>query len=255
MDKKPYILAESTWSEIKDQTFDLAILPWGAIEPHNFHLPFSTDVIQAESIALQSAAQAWENGAKVTVLPSVPWGVNTGQLDLKLCLNILPSTQLALLNDLVENLQRHSILKLVIINGHGGNDFVPIIRELSARYPGFFICTIDWWKVCRAENYFTEPGDHAGELETSVLMHLAPHLVQPLHTAGDGKSKSFKAQGFKERWAWAQRRWTSITESTGIGDPGAANAENGERFVKDSISKIAEFIKELAITEYDDLFE
>jgi len=255
MNKKPFNLAHSTWLEIKDQSYDLAILPWGAVEPHNYHLPFSTDVIQAEAIALKSAELAWNKGARVIVLPAVPWGVNTGQLDLKLCLNILPSTQLVLLNDLAENLLRHSITKLVIINSHGGNNFIPIIRELSVKHPDLFICSIDWWKVCKATVYFTEPGDHAGELETSVMMHLVPHLVLPLETAGDGKSKNFKAAGFKERWAWAQRHWASISESTGVGNPAHSTGEKGEKFVEDSTLRIARFLVELSETDRNQLYE
>lgn len=255
MNKKPYILAQSTWLEIKDQTYDLAILPWGAIEPHNYHLPYSADAIQAESIAFKSAGLAWDKGAKVIVLPTVPWGVNTGQLDLKLCLNILPSTQLILLNDLVENLIRHGIKKLVIINSHGGNNFTPIIRELSVKHSEMFICTIDWWKACKAEDYFTDPGDHAGELETSVMMHFVPVLVLPLDVAGDGKAKVFKAKGFKERWAWAQRSWSAISESTGVGNPQFANAENGERFVEDTTIKIAEFLLDLAMSDTSEMYE
>lgn len=255
MTTKPYNLAQSTWLEIKEQSYDVAVLPWGAVEPHNCHLPFSTDVIQAETVALQSAGLAWDKGAKVIVLPAVPWGVNTGQLDLKLCLNILPSTQLILLNDLVENLKRHAIQKLVIINSHGGNNFIPIIRELSVKHPDIFICTIDWWKVCKAEAYFTEPGDHAGELETSVMMHLVPNLVLPLHVAGDGKSKNFKLTGFKERWVWAQRRWSAISESTGVGNPSLANSENGKRFLEDTSAKIAEFLLELAESDINEMYE
>ena len=255
MNEKPFNLAQSTWLEIKDQCFNLAILPWGAVEPHNYHLPYSTDVIQAETIALKSASIAWDKGAKVIVLPAVPWGVNTGQLDLKLCLNILPSTQLILLNDLVENLKRHAIQKLVIINSHGGNNFTPIIRELSVKHPDIFICTIDWWKVCNAELYFTEPGDHAGELETSVMMHLAPDLVLPLNVAGDGSAKNFKAKGFNERWAWAQRRWTTISESTGVGNPAQATVEKGKNFVEDITLKIAQFLIELSNTGLDEMYE
>lgn len=255
MKSKPFYLAHSTWSEVKDMTYDLAVLPWGAVEPHNYHLPYSTDVIQAELIALKSAELAWSVGVKSIVLPAVPWGVNTGQLDLKLCLNMMPSTQLIILNDLVENLKRHAINKLVIINSHGGNNFVPIIRELSVKHPEVFICTIDWWKVCNAEAYFTESGDHAGELETSVMMHLVPELVLPIETAGDGKAKNFKTEGLKQRWAWAQRRWSSISESTGVGNPALASAENGQRFIDDSVKKIAGFFIELAKTETNEMYE
>lgn len=255
MEIRPYILSENNWLNIKDQQYNVAVLPWGAIEPHNYHLPFGTDALQSEYIAAESAKTGHEAGARVIVLPCVPWGVNTGQTDLKLCLNIMPSTQLILLDDLVANLKRHSIFKLVIINSHGGNNFVPIIRELSVKYPEVFICCIDWWKVCDGRDYFTDPGDHAGELETSVMLKINPELVLPLEYAGNGKSRRFKPEGLRENWVWAQRKWTEITESTGVGNPMQANAEKGERFLKDVIVKIARFLVELSAAALHDLYE
>ena len=80
---KPYILAETNWKGIKDSEIELAVLPWGATEAHNLHLPFSTDIIQVENIASESAAKAWESGAKMIVLPTIPFGVHTGQLDIR----------------------------------------------------------------------------------------------------------------------------------------------------------------------------
>ena len=89
MSIRPYILSENNWLSVKDQQYDLAILPWGATEPHNYHLPFGTDSIQSGYLASESAALAWQKGTRAIVLPTIPWGVNTGQTDLKLCLNII----------------------------------------------------------------------------------------------------------------------------------------------------------------------
>ena len=61
---RPYILAESHWGTVRDTRYDVAILPWGATEAHNFHLPYSTDVIECEVLAAESARLAWERGAK-----------------------------------------------------------------------------------------------------------------------------------------------------------------------------------------------
>ena len=57
---RPYILAENTWKIIKDSSFEVAILPWGATEAHNYHLPYGTDIIEAEQVAAESARIAWE---------------------------------------------------------------------------------------------------------------------------------------------------------------------------------------------------
>src|SRR6186997_2103424 len=120
---RPYILSENNWKTIKETSYELAILPCGACEAHNYHLPYATDIIEADHVAAEAARIAWESGAKVIVLPTIPFGVNTGQFNVTLDLNMNPSTQLAVLRDVVEVLNRQEIFKLIILNSHGGNDF------------------------------------------------------------------------------------------------------------------------------------
>ena len=107
----PYVLAETNWKAVKDTPFEVAILPWGATEPHNYHLPYSTDNYETGSIAERAAEIAWNQGARVVVLPTVPFGVNTGQLDLRLALNMNPSTQLALLGDIATAIAKQGVRK------------------------------------------------------------------------------------------------------------------------------------------------
>jgi len=99
MPNRPYILDELTWKTVRDTRYEVAVLPWGATEAHNYHLPYTTDNIQAEQVAARAAERAWQRGAKVVVLPGVPFGVNTGQLDIPLCINMNPTTQALLLRD------------------------------------------------------------------------------------------------------------------------------------------------------------
>ncbi len=117
---RPYVLAETTWTTVRDTPYEVVVLPWGATEAHNLHLPYATDTIETERIAALSAGLAWERGARVVVLPAVAFGVETGQRDIPFCLNVNPSTQLALVGDIARSLAAHSARKLVILNGHGG---------------------------------------------------------------------------------------------------------------------------------------
>src|SRR5687767_15545208 len=114
MNARPYVLREASWSVIKAEPYKVAVLPWGATEAHNYHLPYGTDTYEAEAIAIQAAAIAWEQGARVTVLPAIPYGVNTGQLDIPLTINLNPSTQLLVLRDIVASLRGQGIEKFVI---------------------------------------------------------------------------------------------------------------------------------------------
>jgi creatinine amidohydrolase len=234
-------------------SYDVAILPWGATEAHNYHLPYGTDTIQSEQVAARAAANAWARGAKVVVLPAVPFGVNTTQLDIKLCLNMNPSTQAALVTDLVSSLDGQGIHKLLVLNGHGGNDFRQLIRELQPR-TRVFLSTINWWSCVDPRAFMEESGDHAGEAETAAMLHLAPELVRPLEEAGSGHARASRLTGVREGWAWAPRRWTQVTADTGIGNPSKATAKKGEAYVAAAVEKISGFLVELAALQLDDLY-
>ena len=251
---RPYILAESTYRTVSSTRYEIAILPWGATEAHNYHLPYATDNVQCDWIAAEAARVAWERGTKVIVLPTVPFGVNTGQLDIPLTINMNPSTQIAVLRDVVDALEGQGLRKLVLLNGHGGNDFRQMIREVSPRTK-VFICAVDWWKVVDPAGVFEKSGDHAGELETSVMMHVAPDLVRPLGEAGAGAAKRPRPRAMREGWAWSPRAWTRVTADTGIGDPSRASADKGARYTEAVVGRIADFLVELRDTDPKDLYE
>ncbi|WNJ21027.1 creatininase family protein [Pontibacter sp. G13] len=246
---KPYLLSETNWQAVRETQYEVAVLPWGATEAHNYHLPYGTDNYQNEHVIDLAAAKAWAHGAKVIVLPNVPFGINTGQLDIDLCLNVNPSTQLAIAKDLADVVQRAGIKKLVMMNGHGGNHFKNIIRELSYHFPELFVCAINWFQAQDWHAYFDEPGDHAGEMETSTMMHIRPELVLPLSEAGDGYAKSYSIKAFREGWAIAQRAWSKVTADTGVGNPAAATAEKGKAYLEASALEIANFLVDLAQTQ------
>lgn len=252
---RPYILAENTWKTVKETKYELAILPWGACEAHNYHLPYGTDIVEAEQVAAEGARLAWEKGAKVTVLPPIPFGVNTGQFDVLLDMNMNPSTQFAVLRDVVEVLNRQGIHKLIILNSHGGNDFRSMIRELGLKFPDMFLSQCNWYQSVDQKAFFENKDDHGGEMETSVMMHLVPQLVRPLSEAGDGAAKKFKFSAIREGWAWAERKWMQVTKDTGVGDPRKASAEKGAAFFKAVTEKVGQYFYEVARADRGDLYE
>jgi creatinine amidohydrolase len=251
---RPYILAETTWKTVRDTAYEVAVLPWGATEAHNYHLPYGTDTLECDYIAAGAARLAWEAGARVAVLPTVPFGVQTGQLDIPFCLNLNPSTEAAVLGDLARSLEGQGVRKLVILNGHGGNDFRAMIRELQPRLT-IFLCVTNWYQVVNAADYFEDLGDHAGEMETSILLHVAPALVRPLSEAGAGTERRFRVAALREGWAWAPRRWTQVSSDTGVGYPGAATPGKGGRYVSAVVERLSRFLIELAAADPDDLYE
>ena len=250
---KPYLAAETNWRVVQDTAYEVLVLPWGATEAHNFHLPYGTDVYESEAIAAESARLAWDSGAKVAALPGIPFGVNTGQLDIPLTINMNPSTQMAILRDVVESLEVQGIPKLVVLNGHGGNDFKHMLREVQGA-TDVFIATLNWWTCVDTKPFFETPGDHGGELETSLMMHLRPELVA-LEQAGSGATRPFRIRALRDGWVWTPREWRRATIDTGVGDPRAASAAKGAEYFRAVTEKIAGFLVELAQTPVERMYE
>jgi len=254
MPSRPFVLAETNWKAVKDTPFEVAILPWGATEPHNLHLPYGTDTYETTALAERAAEFAWKKGAKVVALPTVPFGVNTGQLDLRLAINMNPSTQFTVLTDVATALAGQGVKKLVILNGHGGNDFKQMIRELQPRV-NLFICTINWWTCIKGSDFFDEPGDHAGEMETSIMMSIASDIIGPLSEAGPGRGRKFRVAGLRDGWAWAPRHWREVTDDTGTGNPAAATPQKGEKFLLAVTEQIGGFLVDLAKADLKNMYE
>lgn len=252
---RPYVLKETNWKTVRETKYEVAILPWGATEAHNYHLPYATDNYEAQYLAETSAEKAWDQGARCIVFPCIPFGVNTGQFEVDLCLNMNPSTQYQVLRDIVDVLNRQGLQKLVILNSHGGNNFKQMIRELYSEFPDVFVSAVNWWQVLDVSEYFDEPGDHAGEMETSVMMEIAPELVLPLVEAGDGAENTSTLQGVREGWVVTQRHWPSATKDTGVGNPALSTKEKGVKFLEDATTKIASFLVELHATSLNDLYK
>lgn len=246
-------ITRTNYGLVRDEEYHIALLPWGATEPHNLHLPYLTDCLLSQAIALDAAMLAWERGVHAMVLPPVPYGSqNPGQRELPFCIHARYRTQYAILQDTVESLQTQGIKKLVIISGHGGNNFKNMIRDLAIDFPNFTILAGDWFKAVKGDDYFTEPGDHAGELETAVMMHYFPEWVN-LDEAGEGAFVSWALPSLREGFAWLPRNWQKVSRDTGVGDPRRATVENGKAFADASAKKWAELLVELV--QNDDLYE
>lgn len=240
-------LAIACYGDVRKLSYDLAILPWGATEPHNRHLPYLTDCILSHDIALDAANQALElHKVQCMVLPPVFMGSqNPGQRELLFCIHSRYETQKAILTDIVASLHHQGIRKLVIINGHGGNNFKNMIRDLAVDYPDFLIATTEWFTIVPPQGFFEEKDDHAGELETSVMLHYHPEWVD-MELAGEGVSKSFALASLNEKIAWVPRNWQRVTSDTGIGDPRKATSEKGKHYAAVVSSKLCQLFTELA---------
>lgn len=240
-------ITSAKWGNVsKKERYDIAILPWGSTEPHNGHLPYCTDMLASQAIAFEVAEGINSLGINAMVLPGIPLGSqNPGQTELPFCIHAKQSTQFAVLRDIVDSLERGGIKRLLIINGHGGNIFKGFIRDLACEKPEFLIISSEWYTFIPRKDYFEESlDDHAGEQETSVMMHYYPELVD-LTLAGRGDAKSFAIQGLNEKVAWIPRNWSKVSTDTGIGNPLKASAAKGKAYARAVVDKYVALISDI----------
>jgi creatinine amidohydrolase len=246
-----FVLAEQLHGDTRAHAWDVAVLPFGATEPHNLHMPYGTDTLQVEEIGRRACEHATKAGAKVILLPALPFGVNTNHLKVPgaVTCSLTPTTMLAILTDLVDAMSRQGIKKMLLLNGHGGNELKSLTRELHHR-TDVFLCVCDWFRVAvdQYPRIFEKPGEHADEVETSLGLAFFPHLLKPeLADAGTVKPTRFEA--INRGWVSITRPWHLATTNTGMGDPRPATAEKGRRLMEILTERIGGFLIELAAAE------
>ncbi len=258
---RPWILAETNYGYVKDHPYELAVLPMGATEPHNLHLPYGTDTFESLEVASRSCEAAFQRGARVVMLPAIPYGTETNLMAFPLAMNLNPSTLAQVIGDLVASLERHGINKLLILNGHGGNDFKPLLREMfGMTRVHLFLC--DWFRGISADvqkQAFVEAGDHAGEMETAFGLAYFPELVARDEktgklTADPGAVRPTRFDAINRGWVSITRPWHLLTTNTGAGNPHAATPEKGKQLVETIVSRLADFLVELSAARLDEKF-
>ncbi len=256
---RPWKLAETNYGVVKEHEYQVAVLPLGATEPHNLHLPYGMDTLEGELIGERICQAAWEKGAKVVLLPTIPYGTQTNQREFPFAMNLNPSTLGAVIADLVESLVHQGILKIVLLNSHGGNDLKGFLREMYGKSPAKLFLS-NWYAIFQDlyDQIFDERDDHAGEMETSLALALCPELVarKPDGTlaADEGEKAATKFEAVNRGWVSITRPWHLLTTNGGAGNPHAASAEKARRLMKVLEDRLGTFLVELSAAEIDEKF-
>jgi creatinine amidohydrolase len=251
---RPFVLHEATYPQLRALKPNLAVLPWGATEAHNYHLPHGTDVVEATAVAETAVERANQSGARCMVLPCVPFGNDNAQLTQIATITMRSATQQAVLFDVADSLGRQGIDRLVLLNFHGGNEFKAMIRDVMLDLPIFIVQVHGFAVAPQAMQILTErDGDHASEFETSLMLHLTPKWVAPLETAGDGATAPSKLPAVSHTpGVWAPRDWAALTKDTGAGDPRAATAEKGQRMFEMIVDAVVPVLVQLSAARNGD---
>lgn len=258
---RPWLLSEINYGFVKANPYQVAVLAMGATEPHNLHLPYGTDLFEGDAISSRACELAWQRGAKVVMLPTMPYGTETNMMEFPLAMNLNPSTLMRVIADIVDSLAKHKVLKLVIVNSHGGNDFKPVLRELTDKTPvKLFLC--EWYRGLSADlgpKIFENPDDHAGEMETSLIQFLKPNLVATDPVTGKlaadaGAVAKTRFDAVNKGWVSITRPWHLLTTNSGAGNPHQASAEKGRALFEQVAERLSGFLVELSASPLDDKF-
>ncbi|MEX0675595.1 MAG: creatininase family protein [Pirellulales bacterium] len=256
---RPWKLAEVNYAYVKEHKYEVAVLPCGATEPHNLHLPYGTDMFEGETVGEKICQAAHERGAKVVLLPTIPYGTETNQMAFPLAMNLNPSTLFAVITDLVKSLEHHGIRKFVLLNSHGGNELKALVRELYGKTTvHVFLCS--WYSAVDdlVEEIFEHPDDHAGEMETSFGLAYFPELVgrnkDGTLIADEGRVAKTRFEAVNRGWVSITRPWHLLTTNSGAGYPHAATADKARRMMDKVVERLAPFLVELSAAEIDEKF-
>ncbi|MEW5974758.1 MAG: creatininase family protein [Acidobacteriota bacterium] len=252
--KPRYRYEEFTWPEIREVIRDqrVAVLPVGTIEQHGPHLPLSTDVCTSSEMSRLAVEQVPD---QAVLMPSVQYAFNEHHLDFPGTIAIDTHPFIDYVAGIGCSLAYHGFRKIVLVNGHGSNvPFLDIVVRTVTNKTEAIAALVSWWDLVPKEllseiRESSFPGGmaHGCELETSVMLHLRPDLVQM-----DKATKDIHFQPSKFIW-WDLEKaspvhfqeWFSRYSQTGtVGDPTCATAEKGRRVVEAVAGQLARFVVE-----------
>ncbi len=251
------MLAEMCQADLRGTSFEVAVLPIGSCEVHGMHLPFGNDTLQVGAVARLAAERAAQRGARVLVLPALPFGCDQNVMEFPYTVSLQPTTIITIFDDLISSLAKHGLRKFLLLNGHGGNTGTldATLRELYGKH-GVFIARLDFWLVAAdvvAEVQETSEIEHADEIETSIALALHPELVNMSIAEPTATSRS-RLGKLEEYGGKFSRPWHLFTKNGGVGDPTKANAEKGKKVIEATVERLADVLTELSAADHDERF-
>jgi creatinine amidohydrolase len=214
------LLPMYTTEDVRASAAEVALLPVGSHEQHGPHLPLATDTVIACTLA-----RALAEAHPVLELPPITVSCSHEHAAWPGTLSVSAATLQAMVGDIAESLRRSGIAGLVVVNGHGGNYVLGnVVQEATAigRRMALFPALEDW-EDARARAGLESPmvaDMHAGEAETSILLHAHPQLVRPGYDTADHRAD--------DRRHLLSRGLDAYTSSGVVGVPSAADARKGQ---------------------------
>ncbi len=252
------ILEEMTLPEVRAFKPEVVVLPLGSTEPHGDHLPYGTDTYEARAITRLAVEKANQRKARVLLYPALPITNNVNFRKFPFALRIGVRTLMCALIDIVTQCKEDGIKKVVIFNVHGGNPATvhATMREIAGMDDMPFVYYVGLGEPPQLpgtafKNPIKHPSLHAGEFETSMVMHIRPDLVQKdkfmNYPTGVEKIEGLDGRSFVRPWH------LYVPRSAG-GETKESSAKKGKILVEGEGAALAELLVQLSKAPYNAKF-
>jgi creatinine amidohydrolase len=230
-----YKISEFDFRNVIKKKTGRAIVPIGSLEQHGAHLPVSTDSLIAEYIASAAVEKI-----PAFILPVISYGVSYEHRPM-FNLSIRSSTLSNIISDICISLVENGIETIILLNGHYGNigALQYIGQNLNGKIPeNIRIFSINYWRLMRHQF------DHAGEVETSLVLAIAPELVK-MDKAEPNSKKISKSKAVYSGITSNPGSFVKITGNGIWGDPTNATAKKGRELLDEIVKNLVQAILEL----------
>jgi creatinine amidohydrolase len=256
------LLENLTWFDVKEylKTESVILLPVGSIEQHGPHLPLATDSINVQHLAVKAA-----EASQVLVAPTIRPGVSFNHMKFPGTITLRPETLVELISDYVNCLVSHGFRKIILLNGHGGNNASIEIAaiKLKEQHPKVVIGVLHAWLLQKEGGKVLEcPIQyHADEGETSEVLVSARHLVRmdrALEEIPHSRSGLFSFQiseVFNQTTFYGLPKTHTVTQSGIFGDATLATEEKGRVLFDEEITNLIREIENLKKLNLEDYVE
>ncbi len=259
----PPSLASHRWAELNTRDFaaldparTVAVLPLGATEQHGPHLPLSVDSVLVDGV-VNAALSHLSLADPVLVLPTQTLGLSTEHTAFAGTLHVSPQTLIQVWCDIGASVARAGVKKLLMFNAHGGNVGLMdvVARELRAQH-GLIVYSSSWYNLPLDASVMAQFsadehrfGIHAGDIETSMMLALAPDQVhmpaaQNFASTSQDRAKQFAVlgNGKSAKLGWHMQDYNPHGAA---GNAAAATAAKGEALVHSAGEQLAQLLQEL----------
>lgn len=217
------------------------LIPFGATEQHGSHLPLNTDTLEAFEVGRKLGQRR-----NIFIAPAVPYGVCRSTANHPGTISLTTATLRALAIDLVSSLYRQGLRNFILLTGHAGGTHTSTLidagEELLQRFEDIRVAVLTEYMLAAREGrgiIETQDDSHAGEIETSRILHSHPHLVKGV---GVREYPTFPVGMLvrDKRACWPGGVW---------GDPTKATAEKGARLEEAVVAALDQMVTELERAE------